>query len=356
MNLALKTFALSFSLTVTNLSGQCPSGMTTSTISGLYTADLYINTGNDVLIASSSTVTGNIYINNANVYNCGTILSKKIVMRQNSWNNQYLFLNNNIINCDTLLFDTLGHFHNNATLICRLFRMKNYTSADNYNTMDVNQLFVETGSMLNSQGKITTNFFELKGNYSKFYNLYGTLATEKLFRCDTNSTAYGILFICVDSCFINNGTISAQAVATWTSSIKVRGISENNGIIANIDFCDYTTTNGGMLDVNTGTVTNNTYCTASDNYCSYIFTTVKANNITTKNVSVYPNPTTGSLNIRADIKDFGNAEIEIINYLGQTVLKLPYADNISVAPLSSGYYTLKILTASGQFNSNFVKQ
>lgn len=83
---------------------------------------------------------------------------------------------------------------------------------------------------------------------------------------------------------------------------------------------------------------------------------VKENSTTNSHYIIYPNPTSNSLNIRSDKNEFENKEIEIINYLGQTVLKLPYADNISVSSLSSGYYIIKILTTSGQFNSNFIKE
>ncbi len=277
-------------------------------------------------------------------------------MRQSIQNNQYILENNNIIKCDTISLDSLGHLHNNDTLLCGLFKLSYDTNVDNNYIMEVNSIVVEKDSKLNSQATIKVNYFDMKDNYSYFYNLYGNISVRKLFRVGVGTVVHGVIFICVDSCFINNGTINNSAMQTWTPSIRVNGLSTNNGTINTIGFCDLSTTNGGMPDVNTGTLSNVTFCSSQQFFCDYTFTSIKEKNISNIKVVVFPNPTSDKLNIRSDNQVFENSEIEIINYLGQTVLKCPFAENISVSTLPSGYYTLNILTSSGQFHSNFIKQ
>jgi len=340
----------------TDLCAQCPPTNPTTTISGLYSADLNSTPGSIIYVTSSGTITGNINLDNASLHNCGTILSQKITMRQSIQNHQYILENNNIMKCDTISLDSLGHLHNNDTLICGLLKLSHNSSVDNNYVMDANYILVEKDSKLNSQANIKANYFDMKDANSYFYNLYGNISIRKLFRVGIGTVVYGVVFICVDSCFINNGTINNSAMQTWTPSIRVNGLSTNNGTINTIDFCDLSSTNGGMPDVNTGTLPNVTFCSSQQFFCDFTYTSIQEKSIVKVKVFVFPNPTSNTLNIRSDNHSFENSEIEIINYLGQTVLKLPYADNISVAALSSGYYTLKILTASGQFNSNFIKQ
>jgi hypothetical protein len=72
---------------------------------------------------------------------------------------------------------------------------------------------------------------------------------------------------------------------------------------------------------------------------------------------IYPNPTRQFLNISTEHNDIQNLEIEIINYLGQTILKTPYANSVDVSELSQGIYTLKISDKKNQnYYSKFVKE
>ncbi|MBP7810172.1 MAG: T9SS type A sorting domain-containing protein [Bacteroidia bacterium] len=72
--------------------------------------------------------------------------------------------------------------------------------------------------------------------------------------------------------------------------------------------------------------------------------TVSFSNFT--NSKLYPNPTSGILNIpqiqNKDLFTAENSEIEILNYTGEVVLKLPYNSNVNVSELKAGYYILKI--------------
>ncbi|HWY12712.1 MAG TPA: T9SS type A sorting domain-containing protein [Bacteroidia bacterium] len=60
-------------------------------------------------------------------------------------------------------------------------------------------------------------------------------------------------------------------------------------------------------------------------------------------LKLYPNPAANNLNILSEQNQFQYSEIEIINYLGQTVLKTQYTNTIDVSKLSKGIYTLKII-------------
>lgn len=74
-------------------------------------------------------------------------------------------------------------------------------------------------------------------------------------------------------------------------------------------------------------------------------------------LKIYPNPVSNTLYISNKRNEFLNSEIEITNTLGQTVLKLPYKNEIDVSQLSSGYYSLKIITTEKyQFHSKFIKE
>jgi len=64
-------------------------------------------------------------------------------------------------------------------------------------------------------------------------------------------------------------------------------------------------------------------------------------------IKIYPNPTSNILNIKSNSKT--NSEIEIISYLGQTVLKQKYAESIDVAKLSPGCYFIRIDNSYSKF-------
>lgn len=355
MRASFKAIFFLILMSFNDLNAQCPPTNSTATITGLYSADLNPTSGSIIYVAPSGTITGNINLNNSSLYNCGTILSKKITMRQSSINNQFILENNNIIKCDSVSLDSLGHIHNNDTLLCELLKLSNNSNADNSYFIDANSILVESESNLNSQSAIKVNYFDMKDNNSSFYNSYSTISARKLFRIGSGTVMSGIIFICADSCFINNGTINNQAMQTWTPTIRVNNLSANTGTIYGIDFCDLSTTNGGMPDVNTGTLMNVTFCTAQQNYCDYSFTSIQESGIKTKAILIFPNPASDLLYVSTDLNDFENAEMEIINSLGQVVLRSQFKTEINVSDLAKGCYILKISNSEQQFHSKFVK-
>jgi len=72
-------------------------------------------------------------------------------------------------------------------------------------------------------------------------------------------------------------------------------------------------------------------------------------------VKVYPNPTSGTINIEmtnsAAIKN-----VEIFNTIGMRVMQVSNAGNINVAALPAGTYFLNVTTANGVSASRFIKQ
>lgn len=76
-----------------------------------------------------------------------------------------------------------------------------------------------------------------------------------------------------------------------------------------------------------------------------------------KEITSYPNPVTNTLNLSTSTINQFNSEIEIVNTLGQTVLKQPYSKSVDVSLLSLGFYTLKVFTQDKQlFLSKFIKE
>lgn len=75
------------------------------------------------------------------------------------------------------------------------------------------------------------------------------------------------------------------------------------------------------------------------------------------NLKIYPNPVSNNLSIQMEEIEFPNSEIEITNYLDQTVLKTEFKNQIDVSKLASGIYNLKIVTKDNRsYYSKFVKE
>lgn len=72
---------------------------------------------------------------------------------------------------------------------------------------------------------------------------------------------------------------------------------------------------------------------------------------------IFPNPVANTLWIATEQADFTNSEIEITNYIGQPILKLPFSNSVDISRLSQGHYILKLKTEIGnEYNSKFIKQ
>lgn len=84
---------------------------------------------------------------------------------------------------------------------------------------------------------------------------------------------------------------------------------------------------------------------------------VNENSLSSNHVQIYPNPVSKSIYIETRKADFKNSEIEIVDHLGQLVLKLPFNNEVDVSKLASGYYNLKITDQNKAFYySKFIKE
>lgn len=337
-----------------NIRAQCPPSALTTTINGLYTNDINPIAGTAIYVAPTATVTGNIYLINASLYNCGLILSPKIVMKNSASIFQITLDNNGIIKTDSIVMDSLSHFHNNDTLICKSFEVTNGAQASNLWIMELGTLSIRDQSLFDTNGKIIANNIEVKGPSSSFYNQYGSIVVKKLFKNAATCNFHGIIFMCVDSCFINNGIIHSSAMNTWHPFINVSGESENTGQITSPNFCDMSSINGGMLDVNTGTVTITSYCTAQQYVCDY-YASVKENN-NVMQFNVYPIPSGSILNITDEQNLLQNSMLEIKNYLGEIALTNLFTSQINISSLSSGMYFLTIQDKENNKTIKFIKE
>ncbi len=77
--------------------------------------------------------------------------------------------------------------------------------------------------------------------------------------------------------------------------------------------------------------------------CNYFYspTSIQLNNSSENKFTVYPNPTETAINIYVSEK-LMDSEIEIINFIGQTIAVLPYTNHINISTLSEGSYFLKL--------------
>lgn len=329
----------------------------TTTITGLYTSDINFPPASIIYIAPNATVTGNIYLNNSSLSNCGTILSRKIVMKQSLYNQQYTFYNFNSIDCDSLICDTMGHIHNFSIIKAKEFDLLLQASVDNYHTIEAGTIKVKKYSELNSSADVNCQYLSIEDN-SKMLNQYANLRVKKLLNIDATCYLYGNMQVCVDSAIINNGSLFGYLPTTYTSNLSIGGISANYGYIANLDICDYTTFNGGKIDYDFGTLSGVTYCTLSGAQCSFYSTEIIEKEMGAVMIGIFPNPVTDVLYIMNNDKyDLDNCKLEIYNSLGQIVFASEVVTAIYIGELANGFYSLRIRQKDGNIlYSNFVKR
>jgi hypothetical protein len=75
-----------------------------------------------------------------------------------------------------------------------------------------------------------------------------------------------------------------------------------------------------------------------------------------ESMKVYPNPCVSFLKVEF-FDENANSPIEILNYLGQSVLKVPYSNSFDVSALAQGIYSLKLIGKDQKsYCSKFVKE
>lgn len=113
------------------------------------------------------------------------------------------------------------------------------------------------------------------------------------------------------------------------------------------------TTNGGAT-----TVFNNTNFTGSTQTHSFSNASLSSNSFELNSISIYPNPTKDILNISVPSQLGTNVSYEILNYLGQNVLKSVSSNNnfsVNTSSFSTGVYFIKLQTEGGSKTFRFIK-
>ncbi len=177
--------------------------------------------------------------------------------------------------------------------------------------------------------------------YSTYSNSYHSLSSPFTYSNLSNCSA-SIIIPCVKDTIIASGfcgkkTFKSQWVGVASPSvISVYTINDANfseGLgqtylyIENIGNFDPSYTN--MIYYNKSGITCGTYA-------------VGINEIVINKFLLFPNPTNSTINILDDQNDFKNSTIEIKNNFGQTVMLIPFSNNIDLSNLVSGMYYLSI--------------
>ncbi len=74
-------------------------------------------------------------------------------------------------------------------------------------------------------------------------------------------------------------------------------------------------------------------------------------------IKLFPNPVSIALTIETELPVYEKAEIEIVNTLGQTILKTRFSNHIDVSNLRQGFYYLRIVSESDEIHTmKFVRE
>ena len=170
--------------------------------------------------------------------------------------------------------------------------------------------------------------------------LFITLVVNVFGQCPYTLTASATPATCSTCC---NGVITSTASGfgcePTTFSLQPIGLGSPNGTWSNLCPGNYTVMLGsGCCIVSCGPITVNGGPTQ-----------IKESEILNYQIKLYPNPVSNTLYISSEQSEFKNAQIEISNYLGQTILKQSLKNEIDVSWLSSAGIWVKP-TSLGTFS------
>ena len=254
--------------------------------------------------------------------------------------NQFTNLSGNFTNQDYMqLVDmtNIGTFNNNDSVIIgnditNLGSIQNLWSAK---IIQVNNIH-NKGNLINAS---YINASESIHNEGDFYNQNGAILDLGVSLLNADVTNFDATFnnngtVTMGDSFFNFDTITGGA----TGSFRVQDSSVNytNGyMIGSFDFCDLTPPVTPIkIDFNLGSVDANiTYCTV----------TGIVNEVNVETITIYPNPTTGLLNVTSN----ENITIEIYNVLGEQLLNTR-RKNIDISAYDNGMYVVYVKDESGE--------
>ncbi len=76
-----------------------------------------------------------------------------------------------------------------------------------------------------------------------------------------------------------------------------------------------------------------------------------------ENISIFPNPSTGNINVNAQVRQMQDVQIEIYNLLGQPIYNQSInkvsqlQETIDISGFPNGYYLLIVRLEDGSFHS-----
>lgn len=146
--------------------------------------------------------------------------------------------------------------------------------------------------------------------------------------------------------FLTAGGVAANRIAYWDGTNWCGLGSSFNGNISAVEVYNNELYIGGDFTLVDGNPVNYVAKWIGGNFVDQCGNTIgiKESFLSNNQISVYPNPVSNTLFISNEQNEFQNSEIEIINLLGEVVLKLAYTSNVNVSNIPSGTYILKVTT------------
>lgn len=219
----------------------------------------------------------------------------------------------------------------------RINGIKNIVNSQNEPIQFINRVVVNSFGPANSAPLFQSPpiYFSRIGN-QVFYD-------PKFIDPDGDSLSYSLVNCSVSSYYLPNGvtlsqtgvlSFSKDSIGNYAFSYKIeewRKDSGGNYNYTGTSFFDF------VMDINSS---------------------IGINEVNNANkMHIYPNPVLNTLHIESEQYFGAGSAIEITNALGQTVLKLPYNNEIDVSNISNGCYFLKIIRSNNEtFHSKFIKE
>ena len=145
-------------------------------------------------------------------------------------------------------------------------------------------------------------------------------------------------------CYISNAAPSQPTITTSSNDLQSTSATTyqwylNGDIIAGATSQNYTPTQSGIYVVRI-TDANGCVYRCSQGYMYSIATGI--NDIETKNISVYPNPSTGIVDLDFNYQKFNSVNVQVYDVYGKLVLSCKDNWRLDLTQLSNGIYTLAI--------------
>jgi hypothetical protein len=316
----------------------------TNTITGTYTSAISTQTYQTFYVAPNTTVTGNIDLNHGQLLNCGTIINKKIRLKNVTDHLKGSLDNRGTIVTDTLLVDTLGDLHNQGSFSCAYLstNLKGYVL--NKNLLNVATALVkDSASLYNYQPYCKIIGKDIRVINGSWSTNMGLIYAEDYFFHGSGCIMNQHCTIEVDSMFRNAGYINGWYSGAMVSAILVERKSENSGTLERLIFCDHSTINGGGPDINTGQLIQIINCTLEPDCAKYNWVGLEENRETFGTLAIFPNPVRDRLNIQFTSK-LNSVTASVYDPLGRLLFFRdidPNNASVDLSSLTSGLYLIK---------------